>query len=93
MKKLTAFLAFSALTAASLMPASVSAADWKDSDCRNDVDSGGNTVQVCRAAESLGIFWADGSYANGWCDGREYDVDYKGIGKDEAIAWVKAYCN
>jgi hypothetical protein len=93
MKALTGFFALSALALASMMPVPVSAGgEWKDSDCRNDKDQSGNAVQVCRAAESLGIFWNDGSYANGWCDGRAYDIDYKGISKEDALSWVKYYC-
>ena len=70
----------------------VSAADWKDSDCRREKDESGNRVDVCRDQESIGIFWDDGSYVNGWCDNREYDVDYKGVSKKEAISWVEYYC-
>ena len=68
------------------------AAEWKDRDCRNSKDDSGNTVQVCRDQESIGIFWEDGSYVNGWCDNREYDVDYKGVSKSDAISWVDYYC-
>lgn len=70
----------------------VSAADWKDSDCRQDKDESGARVDVCRNQESIGIFWDDGSYVNGWCDNREYDVDYKGVSRKEAISWVEYYC-
>lgn len=92
MKTFTAVLAMVALSLASLMSTPASAAEWKDSDCQNDKDASGNAVQVCRQAESIGIFWNDGSYANGWCDGREYDVDFKGITKADALSWVKYYC-
>ena len=68
------------------------AAEWNDSDCRNSKDDSGNPVQVCRDQESIGIFWDDGSYVNGWCDSREYDVDYKGVSKSDAVSWVKYYC-
>ena len=68
------------------------AAEWKDRDCRNSKDDGGNPVQVCRAQESIGIFWEDGSYVNGWCDNRAYDVDYKGVSKSDAVSWVEYYC-
>jgi hypothetical protein len=68
------------------------AAEWKDRDCRNGKDDSGNPVQVCRDQESIGIFWDDGSYVNGWCDSREYDVDYKGVSKSDAVSWVKYYC-
>jgi hypothetical protein len=70
----------------------VSAADWKDSDCRQGKDESGARVDVCRNQESIGIFWDDGSYVNGWCDNREYDIDYKGVSKKEAISWVEYYC-
>ncbi len=72
--------------------APVAAADWKDSDCRNDKDDGGNKVQVCRDQESIGIFWDDGSYVNGWCDNREYEIEYQGVSKSDALSWVKDYC-
>ncbi len=92
MKKLTSLFAFVALALVSGIPYSASAADWKDSDCRNDKDESGNAVQVCRQAESIGIFWNDGSYVNGWCDNRQYDVDFKGVTKAEAVSWAKYYC-
>ena len=69
-----------------------SAADWKDSDCRKDKDDSGNRVEVCRDKESIGIFWEDGSFVNGWCDDREYEIDYKGLSKTEAVSWVEYYC-
>ena len=81
-----------ALPFALALPSSVSAADWKDGDCRNAKDEGGNPVEVCRSQESIGIFWQDGSFVNGWCDDREYDVDFKGLSKAEAVSWVKYYC-
>ena len=68
------------------------AGEWNDRDCRNSKDDGGNPVQVCRAQESIGIFWEDGSYVNGWCDNRAYDVDYKGVSKSDAVSWVEYYC-
>lgn len=69
------------------------AADWKDSDCRKDKDESGNPVEVCRDKESIGIFWEDGSFVNGWCDDRAYEIDYKGLSKTEAISWVEYYCD
>jgi GH18 family chitinase len=68
-------------------------ADWKDSDCRKDKDESGNTVEVCRDKESIGIFWNEGSFVNGWCDDRAYEIEYKGIKKTEALSWVKYYCD
>lgn len=68
------------------------AAEWKNSDCRKDKDESGNPVEVCRDKESIGIFWNDGSFVNGWCDDREYDIDYKGLSKTEAVSWVDYYC-
>jgi hypothetical protein len=72
--------------------ASGNAADWKDRDCRNDKDESGNRVQVCRNNESIGVFWADGSFVNGWCDDREYEVEYTGMSRTEALSWVDNYC-
>lgn len=70
----------------------VSAADWKDSECRSDKDESGQPVKVCRDKESIGVFWDDGSYVNGWCDSREYEVEYEGLKKSEALSWIKYYC-
>ena len=41
----------------------------------------------------MAVFWNDGSFVNGACteDG-SYNVDYKGISKSDAIAWVKEFC-
>jgi hypothetical protein len=76
------------------LPTSVSAANWKDSDCRKDQDEGGNWVEVCRDGESIGIFWEDGSFVNGWCnESGAYKIDYKGLSKKEAVSWVKNYCD
>jgi len=69
-----------------------SAADWKDSDCRKDKDDSGNRVEVCRDEESIGIFWEDGSFVNGWCDDRAYEIECKGLNKTEAVSWVEYYC-
>ena len=73
-------------------PAPVIAADWQDNDCRTEKDDGGHTVKVCRDRESIGIFWEDDSYVNGWCDDREYEIEYSGISKSDALSWVKYYC-
>ncbi len=70
-----------------------SAADWKDRDCRKDKDDNGNRVEICRDNESIGVFWDDGSFVNGWCDNRQYEIDYKGLSRTEAVSWVDYYCN
>ncbi|MCP9833806.1 hypothetical protein KBY95_04995 [Cyanobium sp. Aljojuca 7A6] len=70
-----------------------SAADWKGSDCRKGKDDSGNRVEIFRDNESIGVFWDDGSFVNGWCDNRQYGIDYKGLSKTEAISWVDYYCN
>lgn len=49
-------------------------------------------MEICRDQESIDIFWDDRSFVNGWCDNREYEVDYKGITKSDAVSWVKYYC-
>lgn len=72
--------------------APASAAEWRKSDCRFDRDDGGNAVKVCRDQESIGIFWDDGSYVNGWCDSRDYDIEFEGLSKSDALSWVKDYC-
>lgn len=92
MKQLGSWLLAGLLALPMAIAAPVRAADWKDSECRNDKDDGGNAVQVCRDEESIGIFWTDGSYVNGWCDGRAYEIEYSGVSKSEALSWVKYYC-
>jgi hypothetical protein len=82
----------SVLTLSLLFAAPGQASDWKDSDCRKDKDESGNRVEVCRDKESIGVFWDDGSFVNGWCDDREYEIEYKGIGKTEAVSWIEYYC-
>ena len=77
----------------SLLPSpGVQAAEWQDSECRSDKDDGGNPVKVCRDQESIGIFWDDDSYVNGWCDSREYEIEYSGLSKSDALTWIKYYC-
>ena len=92
MKTLTRSIAAALLALPIALAPPTGAADWKDSDCHNDKDDSGNAVEVCRDQESIGIFWKDGSYVNGWCDNREYEVEYSGVTKSEAISWVKYYC-
>ncbi len=70
-----------------------SAADRKDGDRHNDKDESGNRVENCRNKESIGVFWSDGSFVNGRCDNRQYDIDCKGLSKIEAVSWVDDYCN
>ncbi|MGB5241070.1 MAG: hypothetical protein WBN80_10565 [Prochlorococcaceae cyanobacterium] len=84
------WFALASLSMAVSAPAS--AAEWRDSDCRFDRDDGGNAVKVCRDRESIGIFWDDGSYVNGWCDSRVYDIEFEGISRADALTWVKLYC-
>jgi len=83
-------VAVCAISVSGVLP--VSAADWKDSECRSDKDESGQAVKVCRDKESIGVFWDDGSYVNGWCDSREYEVEYEGLKKSEALSWIKYYC-
>ena len=66
---------------------------WKASECESDVDSGGDPIQVCDDGYNLGVFWNDGSFVNGSCQGSGYDVKYKGMSKSDAIAWVREFCN
>ena len=75
-----------------LLAAPGNAGKWSDRDCKRDKDENGNRVEVCRDNESIGIFWDDGAYVNGWCDGRQYEIDYTGISKKDALTWVDYYC-
>lgn len=82
-----------ALGGLSLLPTpGARAAEWRDSECRSERDDGGNPVKVCRDQESIGIFWEDDSYVNGWCDNRDYEIEYSGVSKSEALSWVDYYC-
>lgn len=89
-------LAWMALTAANLLlmhgPSRVRAAEWQDRDCRSEKGDGGNAVKVCRDQESIGIFWDDDSDVNGWCDNRDYKVEYSGVSNSDALSWIKSYC-
>ena len=69
------------------------AENWKLSECVSDVDSGGDPIQVCDDGYHLGVFWNDGSFVNGSCQGSGYDIKYKGMSKSDAIDWVKEFCN
>ena len=76
------------------LPISVSAEKWKDRDCRKDVGEGGIAVEVCRDGDSIGFFWDDGSFVNGWCnDSGAYKIKYKGLSKKDAVLWIKSYCD
>lgn len=69
------------------------AEEWKDRDCRDGGrDPSGIRFEICRNKESIGIFWDDGAFVNGFCDRGEYDIDYKGLSKRDAVDWVKQYC-
>lgn len=92
MKVFTKFLMALALSIPVSIASPATAADWKDSECRKDKDESGSPVEVCRSGSSIGIFWSDGSLVNGWCDSREYDIDYKGVTEKEAVSWVEYYC-
>jgi hypothetical protein len=64
--------------------------EWRDRDCRR-VDG---VAELCRHRESIGIFFDDGAWVNGYCvkGGDEYDIEYEGLSKREAIDWVIGYC-
>lgn len=66
---------------------------WKAGECEADVDAGGDPIQVCDDGYHMGVFWNDGSFVNGACSGGDYNVDYKGMSKSDAISWVKEFCN
>ena len=66
---------------------------WQDHECFYDYDANYNLVQVCMDGYNIGIFWDDGSYVNGYCTSRsDYNVDYYGLSKRDAISWVDYYC-
>ena len=80
-----------------LAPPSFAEEEWRDRDCRDADDKvigGGIRFEICRNKESIGIFWDDGTFVNGYCDkgGDEYDIEYEGLSKREAIDWVITYC-
>ena len=72
--------------------------DWQDSQCRTTRDEGGNSVEVCQAIYDgnkvyLGAYWNDGSEVVGPCSAEDPEpIEYKGMTKAEARAWVKTYC-
>ena len=68
--------------------------NWEINECQSDSDSGGDPVIVCDDGTSIGVFWNDGSFVNGYCDSREsYNIDYKGLSKRNAIKWVGYFCD
>ena len=71
------------------------AEEWRDRDCRDADDKvigGGIRFEICRNKESIGIFWDDGTFVNGTCDKGDYDIEYKGLSKRDAVDWVTLYC-
>jgi hypothetical protein len=82
-----------ALAPGMLVVSPASAEQWKAGECEADVDDGGEPIKVCDDGYHMAVFWNDGSFVNGACteDG-SYNVDYKGISKSDAIAWVKEFC-
>ena len=68
--------------------------NWEINECQSDSDSGGDPVIVCDDGTSIGVFWNDGSFVNGYCDSSEsYNIDYKGLSKRNAISWVNYFCD
>ena len=66
---------------------------WQPHECFTDFDANYNPVDVCMDGYNIGIFWNDGSYVNGYCTSRsDYNVDYYGFSKRDAISWVDYYC-
>ena len=66
---------------------------WQPHECFMDYDANYNLVEVCMDGYNIGIFWADGSYVNGYCTSRsDYNVDYYGLSERDAISWVDYYC-
>ena len=78
----------------SIYSPSAKAEDWKIRECEADYDNGGTPVIVCNDGFSIAVFWNDGSYVNGWCNSRsDYDVDYRGLSRENAISWVRYICD
>ena len=78
-----------------LAPPSFAEEEWRDRDCRDADDKvigGGVRFEICRNKESIGIFWDDGTFVNGTCDKGDYDIEYKGLSKRDAVDWVTLYC-
>ena len=66
---------------------------WQVHECQSDTDADNNSVIVCDDGQSIGVFWNDGSYVNGYCDSQSYEVDYEGLSKRSAISWVNYFCD
>ena len=79
----------------SIYSPSAIAEDWKVKECEADNDNGGNPVIVCNDGYSIAVFWNDGDYVNGWCNDSwsDYDVDYRGLSRSDAMSWVRYLCN
>lgn len=92
MRNLSAWMVAGLLCLPMAISSPVGAVEWQDSECRADKDDGGHAVKVCRDGESIGIFWEDDSYVNGWCDDRAYEIEYSGIEKSDALSWVDHFC-
>ena len=52
-----------------------------------------NPVIVCDDGSSIGVFWNDGSFVDGYCDNSSYEIDYQGLSKRDAISWVNYFCD
>ena len=65
---------------------------WRASVCEADVDAGGERIRVCVDGYHMGVFWNEGSFVNGACNDGDYNVNYKGMSKSDAMAWVKEFC-
>ena len=70
------------------------AENWEINECQADNDERNSPVIVCDDGTSIGVFWNDGSFVNGYCDNMEaYDVEYQGLTKRDAISWVNYFCD
>ena len=74
-------------------PVKANTDQWQVHECQSDTDANNNSVIVCDDGESIGVFWNDGSYVNGDCDGQSYEIDYLGLSKRDAVSWVNYFCN
>ena len=99
MKRLTKLMTLLPIVAiggftSSIYSPSVKAEDWRINECEPDTDNGGNPVIVCSDGTSIAVFWNDGDYVNGWCNSRsDYDVDYRGLSRSDALSWVRYLCD
>ena len=69
------------------------AENWEINECQADNDENNNPVIVCDDGSSIGVFWNDGSFVDGYCDNSSYEIDYKGLSKRDAISWVNYFCD